>query len=237
MITNGFSPKITLPTRVTNNSANLIDNIFYKGHDDDTISGIIKSTISDHYPMFTLINYRKPKTTIDTIKTRPINNSNINTFLHDLNKEDWSNLLSLPSSQVNEKYNQFITKYSNLFNKNFPIKEVKFNKYRHKINPWITTGLLKSLKVKDKLFHKIAKTKNTITRQNAISTYNNYKKLLNIIMRKAKSSYWLTTFETNRSNIKDTWKNINTLLNRCRNKTEITKTLMLMVVLSRTLLR
>ena len=191
MITNGFSPKITLPTRVCKTVASLIDNVFYKGKDNDTISGIIKSTMSDHYPMFTLFNYSKTKNTVEIIKTRPIQNQNINTFLHDLNNEDWNHIQSLPSTQVDEKYNKFLEKYSYLFNKHFPIKEVKFNKYRHKINPWITKGLLNSLKYKDKLFHKIAKTKNISTRQSAINTHKNYKTLLNTLMRKAKSSYWL----------------------------------------------
>jgi hypothetical protein len=50
----GFFPKITLPTRVNNQSSTLIDNIFCSVTKNliDSIAGILNTHISDHLPIF-----------------------------------------------------------------------------------------------------------------------------------------------------------------------------------------
>ena len=46
-------PTITMPTRVTSNTATLIDNIFCNNiMKEEAISGILYTDISDHYPVF-----------------------------------------------------------------------------------------------------------------------------------------------------------------------------------------
>ena len=52
----GFLPKITLPTRITDTSNTLIDNILANVIDDRHISGIMFNKISDHQPLFTCNN-------------------------------------------------------------------------------------------------------------------------------------------------------------------------------------
>ena len=53
--TSGFVPTITKPTRVTHTSATLIDNLYYKGFSKQfTLSGIITTDISDHFPTILL---------------------------------------------------------------------------------------------------------------------------------------------------------------------------------------
>ena len=48
----GLYPVINKPTRVCSNSSTLIDNIFTNSIDDSSVSGIIFSDLSDHYPIF-----------------------------------------------------------------------------------------------------------------------------------------------------------------------------------------
>ncbi len=38
--------------------------------------------------------------------------------------------------------------------KHMPIKIVKFNKYKHKISPWITNGNIQSIQYRDNLYKK-----------------------------------------------------------------------------------
>ena len=56
--TNGFHPKITLPTRFSRNSCTLIDKIFYTFSTATitSLAGILMSSISDHLPYFITIN-------------------------------------------------------------------------------------------------------------------------------------------------------------------------------------
>ena len=58
-----FTPLITKPTRVTSNTATLIDNIFTNSS-RNSFNGIILSDISDHFPIF-CINITKCATITD----------------------------------------------------------------------------------------------------------------------------------------------------------------------------
>ena len=55
VISQGFIPKITLPTRISEQSSTLIDNIYTNNIDDRESSGILLNQISDHQMVFTLI--------------------------------------------------------------------------------------------------------------------------------------------------------------------------------------
>ena len=48
-------PQIIFPTRVTNSSETLIDNIFFDSSNSKTCSGNLTWNISDHYPQFLMI--------------------------------------------------------------------------------------------------------------------------------------------------------------------------------------
>ena len=58
LYTYNMYPLINKPTRVKQNSASLIDNIFtnISLHTSDLFSGILYTDISDHFPIFTIIN-------------------------------------------------------------------------------------------------------------------------------------------------------------------------------------
>ena len=53
---NFFQPYIMQPTRITNHSATLIDNIFFNSIEHFTISGNIVYDLSDHLPNFLIFN-------------------------------------------------------------------------------------------------------------------------------------------------------------------------------------
>ena len=54
MLTNSFWPTITFPTRFSENTCTLIDNLYYKSNSNNALisSGILVTDISDHLPCF-----------------------------------------------------------------------------------------------------------------------------------------------------------------------------------------
>ena len=58
-------------------------------------------------------------------------------------------------STPNNNYNLFYIKLTNAINNNSTTKYVKYNKFNHKNNPWLTSGILKSMKYRDKLYFKL----------------------------------------------------------------------------------
>ena len=80
-------------------------------------------------------------------------------------------------------------------NKHMPCKLVKFNKYKHKKSAWITLGLLKSIRYRDKLYKQLR-----LSNPNSLH-YDTLKlnlKTYNLILRKsiisAKQMYYESLF-------------------------------------------
>ena len=53
-----------------------------------------------------------------------------------------------------ENYEKLDKCIAHNFESSFPEKKVRFNKYKHKISPWMTTGILKSIHRRDNLSNK-----------------------------------------------------------------------------------
>ena len=82
MYSSGLVPLITRPTRVTENSAILIDNIFTnKGVSyDESIYRILITDISDHYPIIYVDKILKHKTIDDSFVRRDYSEKNKSSF-------------------------------------------------------------------------------------------------------------------------------------------------------------
>ena len=90
LISHSFLPLITLPSRITQNSANLLDNIFTNKSSDHYQSGLIYSSLSDHLPVFYLNVIKKKEQPISKIKKRNMSKNNIELFKQKLSSNDWS---------------------------------------------------------------------------------------------------------------------------------------------------
>ena len=81
------------------------------------------------------------------------------------------------------------------------MKSVKFNKNLHKIELWMTPGLLVSRIKKFELSSIFSKYPILLNK----STYTVYRNMYNRVLRAAKRLYFDKEFEKNRSNLKKTW--------------------------------
>ena len=57
----------------------------------------------------------------------------------------------------NVYYNILEKMFTKLYEQHFSLKTVRYNKYKHKKENWITTGILNSIKYRDKLYRKLLK--------------------------------------------------------------------------------
>ena len=64
--------------------------------------------------------------------------------------------------------------------KHLPEKTVRFNKYKHKCSPWMTNGILQSIKFRDKLYHTFKKCKpDSLEHEFHKNNLKTYDKILN----------------------------------------------------------
>ena len=64
-------------------------------------------------------------------------------------------------NQPNEAYNKFLEIFTELFREYFPIRKIKI-KPKRALSPWITNGIAKSSKQKQKLYEKFLKHRTPI---------------------------------------------------------------------------
>ena len=82
-----------------------------------------------------------------------------------------------------------------------------------KQNPWITRGILNSMRNRDKLYREFVKERD-ITKKNDL--YTAYKILRNQIItliRRSRNSYYASYFEEHKTNAKKTWEGIRKVIN------------------------
>ena len=119
-------------------------------------TAIFKSDISDHFPVCFIIPSTKPKIENKTsfIFKRIFNFEAINTFKQDLHKTNSKDIEAFTDS--NEAYKAFLERFLFLYDKYFPIRKIKI-KAKDLENPWITNGIKKSSKKKQRLYQKFLK--------------------------------------------------------------------------------
>jgi hypothetical protein len=207
-------PTILKPTRLTLNSATLIDNIFIN-NPYYMKSGLLFADISDHLPIFTV--FKRPTSTQDKhvlnnkltrLYFRNYSLHNVNKFTHILENCSW-NFIS-ENSDVNEDYYKFLTLFLTKFNICFP--ESYSNRTKSKIKPWMTTGILTSCKHRQKLYRQMIEGKI------AAGIYKTYRNNLNNLIKKAKIDYFSNYITQHKKDSKAMWNLINSQIGRGYNK-------------------
>ena len=151
---------IRKPTRVTSKTVSLIDNIFTNFIFDTSLKrkkGIIKSDVSDHFPVFvSLCSPSKTRKEYEkiSIHKRVIHDTNLMAFKTDLRNVNWNSINHSP--ETNSKYETFFKISSEIYEKHFPLKDFQI-KVKDLQAPWISKGLKTSSKQKQKLYIKFLK--------------------------------------------------------------------------------
>ena len=183
-ISNGFMNLITKATRFTSHSNTLIDQIFCNINLNSPESGVLLSDLSDHLPCFTSLNLKnKVKSEQKFTEFRDFSEFNINLFRENLSNLSWDDVCSC--SDPLESFDLFWNSWSTLYNLHFPVKKSKFNKNFHKIQDFISKGLLTSRRTKLSLYQDYLSSRNP----QKFEIYKNYRNLYNKLIREAKKLY------------------------------------------------
>ena len=154
----GFVPVINKPTRVTKNIATAIDPIITNSLLHRTITArILKIDISDHFPIFLIAKIEKKMTPEEKLCITKgfINNKTKEKFKNALQEMIWDDVIS--SKQTDCAYEAFLNKLTSLYEKMFEKLSAVVKLITLK-NPWITKGILKSSKTKQRLYDKFVKS-------------------------------------------------------------------------------
>jgi hypothetical protein len=171
-----LNPIINKPTRITNTTATLIDNIFTNHTDQPSdFSGIIPIDISDHLPIFLFKFIQTPDQPSTPTFKRDYSAENIKKFNDLLLQIDWSTVLTCNDAQ--NAYTYMHDQITKLVKETFPLKQI-IACYKNKL-PCLTPGLKTSIKTKHKLYSQYLKHPSPELH----SKYKKYRNSLNYALR------------------------------------------------------
>ncbi len=216
MLSFGLLPTITVPTRITETTATLLDNFFTNFSLDKILTRAIYDDISDHLPI--LINIAEkhssslihPSPEIST--SLPIFNTfNAKKFENYLATEDWSllnkNDIALPA---NAAFDLFLNKFKTLFDKAFKSNKPQPKRDKNSFQPWMTSSLIRACRKKSRLLKIYKKTKTISSRTKYIA----YKNILKQSIKHEEIQYYEKEFHLRSKDIRKTWQLINKLINK-----------------------
>ena len=203
---NAFSVMIDKPTRLSNHSSSLLDNIFVKTSKGFSQSGLFYCEISDHLPVFCLLFDHKTDVTQKwrIEKKRKITDENVSCLNEDLLSENWNDVIIC--DDVESAFEVFWNKFYYLFNKHFPY--VQLNDKRKGNHPWITRGILRSIKRRNVLYKRSMKKRSP----DNVEKYKKYRNKLTSIIRYSRRLFYSKRFESANGNISTTWKIVKDIL-------------------------
>ena len=203
----GYLPHIHQPTRITEDTATVIDNIYGNNFVYESISGNILYQMADHLIQFLYVCRDIDKITPIDIYQRDYSKFNDQSFLDDISIQNW-NVETLEGT--NHKFNDFLWRLEECVDRHAPIKKLNKKKIKNRLKPWINAYILKMISHRDKLFHKKKKNPLNLFIKNA---YNLFRNRITRELKKAKKAYFKEFFENNLNNMKKTWKGIKDILN------------------------
>ena len=231
-VTLGFYPKLILPTRFSRKNATLIDQTFCKftNKTQASRSGIFISGLSDHLPHFTGFDISIPSSkSPKLVKINRNDNASLQNFLVELNdnitKIDTPNDLTTDPSLA---YDSLVNVITSCKEKHLKPKYVKFKKYKHRKSPWITTDIMKSMKLRDELYKKLKSTDPNSELYDTLETnFRTHRRILQKDINVAKKAYYFEHFQKFSDNARKTWNKINEILNKCKKKKDFPSYFML----------
>ena len=108
----------------------------------------------------------------------------------------WGTVLA--SNNANDSFDIFWDTFKTLFDLHFPVSQTKFNKNFHKINAFMTNGLLTSKRQKNFLHKKMVADPSPLNKNN----FKTYRNTFNSLIRISKKMYYEEALEKNAKNPK-----------------------------------
>ena len=196
------------PTRATLKSSTSIVVILSSSPDEHIISGVLKTTFSDHYSIFTVLQVHK--TTVNynhkTVKFRDYTNFKSEAFLNDINSCSLFDMVK-HETDIDNGWEVLKSEFKRVSDAHAPFVE---RRLKHRNNPWITPVITKMIYERNHLH-------DNAIRFNGSNLWQQYKKkrnAINKLIKDEKRIYHENTIKDHKYDPKKMKKIINGLINQ-----------------------
>ena len=154
---------------------------------------MIETDVSDHFPIFVIFeqcDVECKKQCHESITFRSYKNYDEKRFKDDLAEVKWDPVFK--QNDVNKAYNVFYELFTKICDKNAPTITQRPKRRRNSPQkPWITKGILRSIRKKQKLY---SKYKSSNFNSQVGDRYKKYRNILTLVLKNAKRKYYTVIF-------------------------------------------
>ena len=208
----GVRQVVNSPTRCSSDFSlsSLIDHVYTNFRCGKLNVNVVNFDISDHMPVVCEISCVKSKKGVCYQKSvQDFSKFDVGVFLNNLNVNLEKMRLSITNFEdVNVCWSKFESVFSSTVFNNAPIKILSKKEQKLKAKPWITKGIINSIKNKNIMFKFAIKDK---TKKFSVS-FKKYRNLLNRVIECSKRLYFKQVVKNNKTNSKKLWKIINNIV-------------------------
>ena len=153
------------------------------------------------------------------MNSQTIDDDSLAAFKNDLIASNILNAIDpSPDGNAEDTYTKINDSLLALKEKHFPVKRVRFRRYQHKVQPWMTDIILLNIKIKDEAYVKFRKAKTPIERTKWKSKLKQLERDITEWITEAKANYYTQQLEKHKNDIKKTWETIKTAIDKRRHK-------------------
>ena len=224
MYSSSLLPLITHPTRISKTSQTLIDNIFSTIISDESKTGNITTVISDHFCQFVSLPISEKTDNDKEQYGRNFRNLNKGQASQDINNINWAYFLELGKRSPNLSLEKYLTQMNSIIDKHLPLKKLSKQDILQREKPWMTKGLIKSIKVKNVIHGKMRRAKDLNRKEDLFNKYKTYKNKITKLTRLSKANHFNQFFIDNKANLLKVWQGVKSIINTkpSKNKQNIT---------------
>jgi len=206
-------PHVLLPTRITETSKTLIDNIFSTITGSDCASGNLLHSVSDHLAQFLLISSGVKPINDESISRSYQQWSKFNhkNFMEDFRGLNWHEILKMRDQNIDVSFNCFSSKISELVDRHLPTRKLTRRQLKSQ-KPWITSGLLKSMAKRDLYFRKFLRAKSQNSKSIFHNLFKQYRNQIVSLCRLSKSNYFTRYFDMHSKDIRKIWQGVSNII-------------------------
>ena len=178
--------------------------------DNGTLSGNICFSISDHLPQFCFFPSFEGKFPGEnaTFYKQDWAKFNREDFILDFLEEDWNTLFERFNHHPELCLNVFNDRMKVIVERHLPTVKLTKREVRSKIKPWITPGILKSIKLRDHYQRKHARAKTKESKDRFYELYRTYRNMIVTLTRRSKKNHYVRYFDFHSKNSRKVWSGI-----------------------------
>ena len=120
-----------------------------------------------------------------SVYERSWSNFNKEEFILDYFQKGWDLIFNVEKKNINHSFDNFLLNMNGPLDKHAPFKKVSKYQLKLKTKPWIKAAIHKSILVKNSLFKKYIKLKDSVKKTKAHDKYKYYRDLLSTVIKKS----------------------------------------------------